>query len=264
MVRDLVAVRSVAVELACAAGRLQVERRVTGLVHRVKAHANDLVSDVDLASEALIASGVRARWPDDALIGEEGASASGTSGWTWVIDPLDGTRNYLTGAGPWSVSIALAQGQSTRLAVVHDPAAGEVFSAVAGDGAALGDEPLSASPCARLAEAIVGLSFNPSLATKRRMGQLIPTVLPVVGDIRRIPAALHLCYLAAGRFDAGVLLDTRLWDIAAGLLVAAEAGVILGGGSGAGPTPDFTVAAAPGLWTEFSALVASAPSPRHI
>ena len=99
VVRDLAAARSVAVELACAAGRLQVERRVTGLVRRVKAHANDLVSDVDLASEALIADGVRSRWPDDGLIGEEGASASGNSGWTWVIDPLDGTLNYLTGAG---------------------------------------------------------------------------------------------------------------------------------------------------------------------
>ena len=259
MLRDLAAVRSVAVELARAAGRLQVERRVTGLVHRVKAHANDLVSDVDLASEALIVDGVRARWPDDALIGEEGASVSGTSGWTWVIDPLDGTRNYLTGAGPWSVSIALAQGRSTRLAVVHDPAAGEVFSAVAGEGAALGAEPLAASACSRLAEAIVGLSFHPAPATKRRMGELIPTVLPAVGDIRRIPAALHLCYLAAGRFDAGVLVDTREWDIAAGLLIAAEAGVVLGDGSGAGPTPDITVAAAPAVWDEFSELLRSAP-----
>ena len=260
MVRDLAAARAVAIELACAAGRLQVERRVTGLVHRIKAHANDLVSDVDLASEALIVDGVRARWPGDGLIGEEGARASGDSGWTWVIDPLDGTRNYLIGAGPWSVSIALAQGESTRLAVVYDPAAGEVFSAVAGAGAALGDEPLSGSACARLPEVIVGLSFNSSLAAKRRMGQLIPTVLPAVGDIRRIPAALHLCYLAAGRFDAGVLLDTRRWDIAAGLLVAVEAGVRLGGGSGAGPTPDFTVAVAPALWDEFSALVGSAPA----
>ena len=89
------------------------------------------------------------------------------------------------------------------------PAAGKVFSAVAGEGAALGAEPLSASACSRLAEAIVGLSFHPAPATKRRMGELIPTVLPAVGDIRRIPAALHLCYLAAGRFDAGVLVDTR-------------------------------------------------------
>ena len=76
-------------------------------------------------------------------------------------------------------------------------------------------------------------------------------MLPAVGDIRRIPAALHLCYLAAGRFDAGVLLDTRPWDIAAGLLIAAEAGVMLGGEYGARPTPDFTVASAPGLWKEF-------------
>ncbi len=262
MLRDVAAARSLAVELGRAAGRLQVEHRVTGLVHRAKAHANDLVSDVDLASEALIADGISALWPDDELLAEEGASAPGSTGWRWVIDPLDGTRNYLTGAGPWSVSIALQRGETTQVAVVHDPATGETFSAVAGGGAVLGDQPIRASPCSRLGEAIVGLSFNPSQDTKRRMGELIPIVLSAVGDIRRIPAALHLSYLAAGRFDAGVLRDTRLWDIAAGLLIAAEAGVRLGGVH-ADPTPGLTVAAAPGLWSEFSALVASAPSPRH-
>jgi len=247
-----------AVELACAAGRLQLERRVTGLVHRVKAHANDLVSDVDVASEALIVEGIRARWPDDQLIAEEGASAPGTTEWTWVIDPLDGTRNYATGAGPWSVSIAVRQGETTRVAVVHDPAAAETFSAIAGGGATVGDKPLAASSCAQLSEAIVGLSFNPSLATKQRMAELISNLLPAVGDIRRIPAALNLSYLAAGRFDAGVLIDTQVWDIAAGLLIATEAGVCLVG-PGSTPTSDLTVAAPPGLWAAIAALVAPAP-----
>lgn len=254
MARDLEAARALAIELAVAAGRLQVDQRARVVVHGTKAHANDLVSDVDLASERLIVDGIRAAWPDDGLLAEEGSSARGDTGWHWVIDPLDGTRNYLTAAGPWSVSIALAQGESTQVAVVHDPLAGETFSAVAGHGSRLGDEAISASDCSRLDEAIVGLSFNPSPMTKRRMGELIPILLPAVGDIRRVPAALHLAYLAAGRFDAGVLVDTRLWDIAAGLLIAAEAGVTLGGAGGR-PTPDFTAAATPALWADFSVLI---------
>ena len=104
-----------------------------------------------------------------------------------------------------------------------------------GAGAELNGEPLRASDCSRLAEAIVGLSFNPSVQAKRDMAQILPALLPVVGDIRRVPAAMNLVYLAAGRFDAGLLVHTKLWDIAAGLLVAAEAGVILSGPDGAPP-----------------------------
>ena len=85
------------------------------------------------------------------------------------------------------------------------------------------------------------------------MAQILPTLLPAVGDIRRVPAALNLAYLAAGRFDAGLLVHTKLWDIAAGLLIAAEAGVILSGPHGA-PAPELTLAAAPALWAEFSAM----------
>jgi myo-inositol-1(or 4)-monophosphatase len=89
---------------------------------------------------------------------------------------------------------------------------------------------------------------------------ILPALLPAVGDIRRIPAALHLAYLAAGRFDAGLLVHTKLWDIAAGLLVAAEAGVVLSGPNGV-PAPEFTLAAAPALWPEFSAAAAAVRRP---
>ncbi len=256
MPRDLTAARDRAVGLAREAGRLQVQRRASVVVRGAKAHANDLVSDVDIASERLIVDGLLAAWPDDGILGEEGSSTPGTSGWRWVVDPLDGTRNYLTGAGPWSVSIALQHGTTTHAAVVHDPMADETFSAVSGGGAVLGGTPITASDRCDLREAIVGLSFDPSPPTKRRMAELLPVLLPAVGDFRRVPAALHLAYLAAGRFDAGLIVDTRLWDVAAGLLLAAEAGVTLGGPGG--PTPALTVAAAPGLWAEFSALVGGA------
>jgi len=254
---DLGSALATAVELAREAGRLQLRERATLTVHGWKAHANDLVSDVDLASERLIADGLRARFPADGLVAEEGASAAGTSGRRWIVDPLDGTRNYVTGAGPWSVCIALQDGSDTVAAVVHDPAAEETFAAVRGGGAQLNGEPLRASDCSRLDEALVGFSFNPSSAAKRDLAQILPAMLPVVGDIRRVPAAMTLVNLAAGRFDAALLLHTKLWDIAAGLLVAAEAGVVLSGPDGT-PTPELTLAAAPGLWQEFSEAAAFA------
>jgi len=143
MDRDLAAARELVAGLAVRAGRLQVERRDTLRVGAPKAHANDVVSDVDIASERLIVDALRAEWPDDAVQAEEGHGRGGTSGWKWVVDPLDGTRNYISRTGPWSVCIALYQGDQARVAVVHDPAADETFSAVDGGGARLGDRPLS-------------------------------------------------------------------------------------------------------------------------
>jgi myo-inositol-1(or 4)-monophosphatase len=254
---DLSAALATAEDLALGAGRLQVSQRATLTVRGSKAHANDLVSDVDLASERLIVDGLRAAFPADGLLAEEGSSSAGTSNRRWIIDPLDGTRNYITHAGPWSVCIALQDGADTVLAVVHDPALQETFTAVRGAGAALNGQPLGASDCSRLAEAIAGLSFDPSPETKRAMAKIVSALLPVVGDIRRIPAGLHLAYLAAGRFDAGLLIHTKLWDVAAGLLVAAEAGVVLSGPGGT-PTPELILAAAPAVWPEFSAAAAAA------
>ncbi|GIE77179.1 hypothetical protein Aph02nite_31290 [Actinoplanes philippinensis] len=222
-----------------------------------KAHANDVVSDVDIASEQLIVDGVHGAWPDDAMQAEEGHGRSGGSGWTWIVDPLDGTRNYVSRTGPWSVCIALYQGDSPRMAVVHDPAAGETFSAVDGGGALLNGEPIRVSGGPPLAEALIGVSFQPNPATKARAGRLLRELLPLSGDIRRIPAALNLVYQAAGRLDGGLALDTKLWDIAAGALIAREAGVTLGG-HGPDYTTELTIGAGPSLWPELSARVRAA------
>jgi myo-inositol-1(or 4)-monophosphatase len=253
MDRDLARARRLAVDLAVEAGRLQVVRRSSVVVGDTKSHANDLVSDVDLASERLIVDGISAEWRGDGILAEEGSSAPSTSGWRWVIDPLDGTRNYLTGAGPWSVCIALQQAGATRMAVVHDPVAGETFSAVAGAGAELDGAAMAVSSTARVDEAIVGLSFDPSPATKRRMVGLVSALLPAIGDVRRVPAALALAYAAAGRFDAAVMVDTKPWDVAAGLLLAAEAGAVVGKVPGAGP--ELILAAPPALRPELERLI---------
>jgi myo-inositol-1(or 4)-monophosphatase len=257
---DLRAEHDLAVSLARDAGLLQVRER-RGVLENAgritsKAHANDLVSDVDVASEALIVDGLRAAFPDDGVLGEEGGGVAGTSGRRWVVDPLDGTRNYLSGAGPWSVSIALQTDGELVVGVVHDPVVGETFSAVAGGGCRLDDVPVSASPVVRLNEALAGLSFQPSLAVKGFMGPVVADLLPLVGDIRRIPAALHLAYLACGRFDCGLLVAANLWDVAAGLVLAREAGVVLGEPDDRS-SPAVILAAAPGLWREFVACDAA-------
>ncbi|MFC7534163.1 inositol monophosphatase family protein [Actinoplanes sp. GCM10030250] len=257
MERDLLAARDLVAALAVSAGRLQLERRDTLKMGAPKAHANDVVSDVDIASERLIVDAILASWPDDAVQAEEGHGRAGTSGWTWVVDPLDGTRNYVSRTGPWSVCIALYHGEQARLAVVHDPAADETFSAVDGGGAFLNGEPISASSGPPLNEALVGVSFQPNPRTKDRAGRVIRELLPQAGDIRRLPAALNLVYQAAGRLDGGVALDTNLWDIAAGALIAREAGVTLGG-HGTDFTTELTIGAAPALWPALSELVRAA------
>jgi len=248
----------VALTLAHEAGALQMRARADVTVRATKAHRNDPVSDVDLASETLIVDGLRTAFPDDGVLGEEGGGTPGTSGRRWIVDPIDGTRNYVSAAGPWSVSVALQDGPhdaDLAVAVVHDPALGETFSAMRGQGCLLGRTPVAASSCRRLDEALAELSFDQSPETKGRMAPVVADLLPIVGDIRRIPAALHLAYLAAGRLDCGVLVGAKLWDLAAGLLLAREAGLTLGGAGGR-PSPGLVVAAAPGLWADFSTAAA--------
>jgi myo-inositol-1(or 4)-monophosphatase len=252
--RDLRAAYELATTLAVRAGRLQLDRRDTLRVGAPKAHANDPVSDVDIASEQLIVGGIDAAWPGDALQAEEGHSRAGTTGWTWVIDPLDGTRNYISRTGPWSVCIALREGEQTRVAVVHEPVAGETFGAVDGSGAVRNGEPITASAGPPLDQALVGVSFQPSPQTKERAARVVRDLLPLVGDIRRLPAALNLAYQADGRLDGGFALDTKPWDIAAGVLIAREAGVVLDEEAESG----LTVAATRPLWPALSARVRDA------
>ncbi|GGR42924.1 inositol monophosphatase [Actinoplanes ianthinogenes] len=254
MDRDLFAARELVADLAVRAGRLQLERRDTLRMGAPKAHVNDVVSDVDIASERLIVDAIRAAWPDDAVQAEEGHGRSGASGWTWVVDPLDGTRNYVSRTGPWSVCIALYHQEQAVIAVVHDPAAGETFSAVAGAGALLNGEPISGSAGPPLEQALIGVSFQPNPATKERAGKVVRELLPRCGDIRRVPAALNLVYQAAGRLDGGLALDTNLWDIAAGALIAREAGVVLGG-HGTDFSTELTIGAAAPLWPSLSELI---------
>ncbi|MGH8908515.1 MAG: inositol monophosphatase family protein [Egibacteraceae bacterium] len=198
----------------------------------VKSSATDPVSDADRASEALLVETILAARPDDGLLGEEGADARSESGLRWVIDPLDGTVNYLYRHPGWSVSVACEQrdGASwiTLVGVVHDPLAGETYRASRGAGAWLGDRRLRVNDPVPIDQALVATGFAYDSRVRRRQGAMVAALLPRVRDIRRVgSAALDLCAVAAGRVDAYYEDSSSRWDWLAGALIASEAGAVV-------------------------------------
>ena len=174
----------------------------------------------------------------------------------WIVDPLDGTVNYLYGLPDFAVSIAAEVGGEIVAGVVHVPERAEVFTAVADGGAWLRPAgrpavPLRCNRGVRLARALVATGFGYAAPRRRVQGEVAAALLPLVRDIRRGgSAAVDLCSVAAGRVDAYYERGVNYWDIAAGGLIAREAGARMGGLSGRPPGPDLTIAAGPGLFDE--------------
>jgi myo-inositol-1(or 4)-monophosphatase len=193
-----------------------------------KSSETDLVSDADLEAERVIRELLEAERPGDGLLAEEGSHAEAESGRRWVVDPLDGTINFLYGFPAWAVSIALESRNGIEVGVVFDPVRPELFSAVRGEGATANGAPIRVSGRAELARAMVATGF--SYEAERRAGQaeLLLRVLPQVRDIRRVgAAALDLCLVAAGRVDAFYERGLNRWDEAAGRLIVEEAGGVV-------------------------------------
>ena len=190
-----------------------------------KTTRTDLVSDADRDAEELIAGLLSAERPEDGLLAEEGSGQEGKSGRRWVVDPLDGTVNYLYGHPQWCVSVALEDSGGTLLGVVSDPPRDELFHAVRGEGAWLGGRPLRMNAPERLSTAMVATGFAYDADVRARQAEVLRELMPRVRDIRRAgAAALDLAWLAAGRVDAYYERDGKPWDWAAGLLLVAEAG----------------------------------------
>jgi len=214
-----------------------------------KSSPTDMVTEIDRASEALIVAGISAARPSDGIVGEEGADRAGTSGVRWLVDPIDGTTNYLYAFPGFAVSIAAELDGDVVVGVVHDPLHRDVFSAVLGRGARRNDESITASTNGELSTALVGTGFSYEPERRHRQAQVLVDVLPRVRDIRRMgAAAVDLCSVACGRLDAYYERGLAPWDLAAGGLIAREAGATVGdlvGGSGSG---DFVLASAPGLF----------------
>jgi myo-inositol-1(or 4)-monophosphatase len=261
------ALLDLACDAAMEAGRMLAAQRPPGRAGRpevtgTKSSPTDVVTEMDRAAEALITERLGARRPGDAFLGEEGGE-SGQGRVRWVIDPLDGTVNYLYGLADWAVSIAAEVNGTPVAGVVTVPAHDEVFTAVSGEGAWLraGDAAPVSLRCntgVALAQALVATGFGYAAARRTVQGEVAAAVLPRVRDIRRGgSAAVDLCSLAAGRVDAFYERGLNHWDYAAGGLIAAEAGARLGGLAGRPAGTDMTIAAEPVLFGQLHDLLAS-------
>jgi myo-inositol-1(or 4)-monophosphatase len=232
-----------------ARGRASAAARVD-----TKSSSTDVVTAVDRASEELITGRLLAARPDDAVLGEEGADRAGSTGVRWVVDPIDGTVNFLYGLPAFSVSIAAEVDGRVVAGVVLNVLTGEEFTATTGGGAYLRSpaEPdpvrLAGSSPVSLEQTLVSTGFGYRVEQRRRQGAVVAQLLPLVRDIRRHgSSALDLCTVAAGRVDAYYELDLKPWDHAAGALVAAEAGVVVTGLPGRPFADPLAVAVAPSV-----------------
>lgn len=243
------ALLALATDLATRAGALALSMREGVEVHETKTTPTDVVTAADRASERLLVEGIRAARPDDAVLGEEGASVEGTSGVRWVVDPVDGTVNFLYGIPQWAVSVGVEVDGVTEVGVVVDPAKGETWTAVRGGGAFLDGRPLRCSSATDLSQTMLATGFSYDARRRAVQAQHLTRLLPVVRDIRRMGAgALDLCAIAAGRVDAYYEQAMSPWDWTAGALIAREAGARVGGLRGRAESSDLVVAAAPGVW----------------
>ncbi|GAA2018399.1 inositol monophosphatase [Nakamurella flavida] len=257
---DTAALLDLARRAASAAGAELMRRygHIEGL--RTKSTATDPVSAADLAAEAVLVEMITTERPDDGLLAEEGSSRPSVSGLRWVVDPLDGTVNYLYGLGNFSVSVAVEDGDGALVGVVLDPGTGREYSAVRGEGAFCDGERLQVVDPIPMGQALLGTGFGYDPARRALQGQVIAALLPTVRDIRRTgSAALDMCWVASGKLDAFYEVGLQPWDAAAGGLIAQEAGAVftalvqLPGG----PTRFLT--AGPSLHHELSSALAELP-----
>lgn len=250
-----------ALSMARAAGAVHLRYfRGNELDVQTKLNDSDVVTAADKASEALIISEIHRLYPGHSILSEEsGEETAEGSEWRWVIDPLDGTTNFSSGLPAFAVSIGVERNGVAEIGVVFAPYLNELFHAVRGEGAWLNGEPIHASQCSRISEAVVATGFpvDKSTTHDNNLDNLI-RVLPLVRGVRRLgSAALELCYAAAGFLDAHWELNLHLWDVSAGLLIASEAGC----------RSDFfrtdrnisVFTAAPGIFAEMRPLLSSEP-----
>ena len=190
-----------------------------------KTTATDPVSDADREAERVIRELLDGERREDALVAEEGSHSSGGSGRRWVVDPLDGTVNFLYGLRAWGVSIALEDEDGLAVGVVFNPVSGECFAAERGQGATLNGEPIHVTGCGSLDRAMVATGFSYESERRAEQAQVLVKLLPRIRDLRRAgAAALDLAYVAAGRVDAFYERGLQRWDEAAGRLLVHEAG----------------------------------------
>ena len=255
MMADLDELLRLARDTAITAGELALRRRTEGVqVADHKSSPVDVVTMADRETESLIRSLLAEARPDDGFLGEEGGADTGTSGLTWVVDPIDGTVNYLYGIPHWAVSIAVVEGDPDPLTwralagAVVNPAAGEVYTAADALGAFSGNQQLFVQEPVSLSQSLVGTGFAYDSGVRGEQGAVVAALLPLVRDIRRFgTASLDLCNVATGRLNGYFERTLKPWDHAAGALVAREAGASVIGLRGEPASSDFLISAPPEL-----------------
>jgi myo-inositol-1(or 4)-monophosphatase len=209
-----------------------------------KSSGTDMVSEMDRGAEDLLVRGIRAERPNDGILGEEGTSTEGTTGVKWVIDPLDGTTNYLYGNPQWSVSVGVEIDGLPVVGVVEAPTLRETFVATCGRGATRNGVSMAASECSEPSMALVGSGFAYAPLRRAWQGGVVANIAGQIRDIRRGgSAALDLAYVACGRLDAYYETGLNPWDMSAGIVLVREAGGIVTDRAGSGePTPAMCIA----------------------
>lgn len=253
----------IALGIAQRAGELVKQRRAEGVsVAASKSSPEDIVTFADKESEELIRSLLAEARPNDGFFGEESGAELGTSGLTWVVDPIDGTVNFLYGMPWYAVSVAAVRDGASVAGAVIEPASGRLWSAAVGGGATCDGRRLRVSGASDVSLSLLGTGFSYSAERRVRQVRMVSGLLPRVRDVRRAgSAALDLCAVAAGWVDAYLEHGCNWWDWAAGALIAAEAGAVVRTPGPTGSVPpddglgaDALFAATPGIADELSAL----------
>jgi myo-inositol-1(or 4)-monophosphatase len=249
---------------ATAAGEMLADRSGRAVVVGTKSSPTDVVTEMDHAAERLIRERIAATRPHDAVLGEEGGQTGEGSLVRWIVDPLDGTVNYLYDLPDWAVSVAAEVAGQVVAGAVCVPRRDVLYFATFGGGAwrsdlaGLAAQRLTCNTDVPLASALVATGFGYEPGRRSVQGQVVGALLPRVRDIRRNgAAAVDLCSLAAGNVDGYFERGVQYWDIAAGSLIAREAGAIVGGLAGKPAGPSMTVGGGPGLFAELHDLLLS-------
>jgi myo-inositol-1(or 4)-monophosphatase len=246
---------SLAEQVARSAGALLMQRP-DSFTFTEKSSAVDFATQMDQQAESLIVKSLLAARPDDGIIAEEGAAQSSKSGITWVIDPLDGTVNYLYGLPGWNISIAAKNQEGVIAGVVFAPTINSLWKATKGGGAFLNNNSIKCNDPVNLNLALIATGFSYDLELRKEQGARMQRLIPQIRDLRRNgAAAVDLCYVAMGAVDAYFESSLKEWDFAAGGLIATEAGALISGRTGGSPDGDMVVCAGPSLHAQLLAQI---------
>jgi myo-inositol-1(or 4)-monophosphatase len=246
---------AIAEQVALAAGQLLMDRPDSFTLTE-KSSAVDFATQMDQQAEDLIVKSLLAARADDGIIAEEGAAQNSKSGVTWVIDPLDGTVNYLYGLPGWNISIAAKDKDGVIAGVVYAPTIGALWKATKGGGAFLNDKKIKCNDPVNLNLALIATGFSYDLELRKEQGVRMQRLIPQIRDLRRNgAAAVDLCYVAMGAVDAYFESSLKEWDFAAGGLIATEAGAVISGRTGGAPDGDMVVCAGPSLHAQLLAQI---------